>query len=82
MKSSLASRRENCVFEIPNSSKTVNSFTFQSTIQEGSTFLSVLFIALVTLEYQCDPKLIHDINRIAVNFANSGGGCFVDCFSV
>lgn len=44
--------------------------------------MSVLFIALVTLEYQCDPKLIHDINRIAVNFANSGGGCFVDCFSV
>lgn len=36
----------------------------------------VLFIAPVTPELQCDPKLIHEINNTANSFASSGGGCF------
>lgn len=41
-----------------------------------STFLIVLFIAPVTPELQCEPKLIHDIRATAHNFAASGGGFF------
>lgn len=41
-----------------------------------STFFIVLFIAPVTPELQCEPKLIHDISATAHNFAASGGGLF------
>jgi hypothetical protein len=40
------------------------------------TFLIVVFIAPVTPELQCEPKLIHDISATAHNFAASGGGFF------
>lgn len=36
----------------------------------------VLFIAPVTPELQCDPKLIHAIRATANNFAANGGGVF------
>jgi hypothetical protein len=38
------------------------------------TFLIVLFIAPVTPELQCEPKLMHDIKITAHSFASSGGG--------
>jgi hypothetical protein len=41
------------------------------------TFLIVLFIAPVTPELQCDPKLMHEIRNTAKSFASNGGGRFL-----
>lgn len=45
-------------------------------IVRGFTFLIVLFIALVTPELQCEPKLIHAIRATANRRAFKGGGLF------
>lgn len=43
----------------------------------SDTFLIVLFMAPVTPELQCDPKLMHEIKKTAKSFAASGGGFLV-----
>lgn len=44
------------------------------TISIRKTFFSVLFMAPVTPELQCDAKLIHEMRNTASNLASSGGG--------
>lgn len=78
MKSSLASRRENWVFEMFIFCMDVNQIMFVSISAVGKvyTFLMVLFIAPVTPELHDEPKLIQEISKTAINLAISGGGCF------
>ena len=69
MKSSLASKSENC------------------TLIMCICFFIVLFLAPVTPELQCEPKLMQEISSTANNFAASGGDslsssdCVVDALS-
>jgi hypothetical protein len=38
--------------------------------------LIVLFIAPVTPELQCEPKLMHEMRKTAKSLASKGGGLF------
>lgn len=77
MKFSLASRSENWTLLICICySDDLSLVSFLDREFHRHAFLMVLFIAPVTPELQCDPKLIHEIKSTAKSFAASGGAFF------